>query len=129
MNRILAILLLSAVGCILPLERVAVYPRHWGKPPLIQTTDVHPLPYGYGHGSSTLVGWIHFQHDYSKKHFRIFHGRRNAIWVFRSDNDSVIDLARRGRFPSNGVSFVGAYRGRTLQGINTKVLIEFIHHE
>ena len=34
------------------------FPRSWGKPPDIQTTDVVPLPYGYGMGSSTLYGWI-----------------------------------------------------------------------
>jgi len=34
------------------------FPTHWGKPPDIQTKDHRPLPYGYGHGSSTLNGWI-----------------------------------------------------------------------
>ena len=34
------------------------FPTAWGKPPDIQTTDVRPLPYGYGMGSSTLNGWI-----------------------------------------------------------------------
>jgi len=34
------------------------FPEHWGKPPDIQTKDHRPLPYGYGHGSSTLYGWI-----------------------------------------------------------------------
>ena len=34
------------------------FPRSWGKPPEIQTKDYRPLPYGYGHGSSTLYHWI-----------------------------------------------------------------------
>jgi hypothetical protein len=34
------------------------FPTHWGKPPEIQTKDYVPLPYGYGHGSSTLYHWI-----------------------------------------------------------------------
>lgn len=34
------------------------FPAHWGKPPDIQTMDYRPLPGGYGHGSSTLAGWI-----------------------------------------------------------------------
>ena len=34
------------------------FPTSWGKPPEIQTKDHRLLPYGYGHGSSTLYGWI-----------------------------------------------------------------------
>ncbi|MDA1006901.1 MAG: DUF5060 domain-containing protein, partial [Verrucomicrobia bacterium] len=34
------------------------YPAHWGQPPAIQTTDIVPLPGGYGQGSSSLRGWI-----------------------------------------------------------------------
>ena len=34
------------------------FPINWGKPPEIQTKDYRPLPYGYGHGSSTLYNWI-----------------------------------------------------------------------
>jgi hypothetical protein len=34
------------------------FPTNWGKPPEWETKDVRPLPYGYGHGSSTLNGWI-----------------------------------------------------------------------
>jgi len=34
------------------------FPAAWGKPPEIQTKDYRPLPYGYGHGSSTLYHWI-----------------------------------------------------------------------
>ena len=36
------------------------FPTKWGKPPEIQTKDYRPLPYGYGHGSSTLYNWIMF---------------------------------------------------------------------
>ena len=36
------------------------FPVKWGKPPEIQTKDYRPLPYGYGHGSSTLYNWIMF---------------------------------------------------------------------
>ena len=34
------------------------FPTNWGKPPEIQTKDHRRLPYGYGHGSSTLHHWI-----------------------------------------------------------------------
>lgn len=34
------------------------FPKHWGKPPEIQTMDYRPLPGGYGFGSSTLAAWI-----------------------------------------------------------------------
>ena len=34
------------------------FPTNWGEPPEIQTKDYRPLPYGYGHGSSTLYNWI-----------------------------------------------------------------------
>ena len=44
------------------------FPTHWGKPPDIQTKDHRPLPYGYGHGSSTLYGWIMLnKHEVQKK--------------------------------------------------------------
>ena len=34
------------------------FPRHWGKPPLIQTKDIVDLPGKFGKGSSTLANWI-----------------------------------------------------------------------
>ena len=34
------------------------FPKHWGKPPAIQTKDIRPLPHGFGMGSSTLAKWI-----------------------------------------------------------------------
>jgi hypothetical protein len=34
------------------------FPPHWGKPPLLQTKDMRPLPFGFGIGSSTLAAWI-----------------------------------------------------------------------
>jgi len=34
------------------------FPYGWGSPPEIQTKDYVELPYGYGHGSSTLKHWI-----------------------------------------------------------------------
>ena len=34
------------------------YPKHWGAPPNLQTSDYRPLPGGYGFGSSTVAGWI-----------------------------------------------------------------------
>ena len=54
------------VGCCCPICESTVYyspngkpfPSNWGKPPEIQTKDYRPLPYGYGHGSSTLYNWI-----------------------------------------------------------------------
>ena len=33
-------------------------PERWGDPPKINTADIRELPGGYGHGSSTLAGWI-----------------------------------------------------------------------
>ena len=34
------------------------FPKHWGQPPRLQTSDYRPLPGGYGFGSSTMAGWI-----------------------------------------------------------------------
>lgn len=34
------------------------FPKHWGKPPQIQTKDIVKLPGKYGKGSSTLRTWI-----------------------------------------------------------------------
>ena len=34
------------------------FPESWGQPPKVQTKDHRPLPYNYGHGSSTLYHWI-----------------------------------------------------------------------
>tara|TARA_R100000808_G_C2135691_1_gene144057 strand:+ start:1301 stop:1591 length:291 start_codon:yes stop_codon:yes gene_type:complete len=51
--------------CCLPCKTTVYYssngkpfPIKWGRPPEIQTKDYRPLPYGYGHGSSTLYNWI-----------------------------------------------------------------------
>jgi len=63
------IILLAAfylVGCCCPMCEPTIYyspsgkpfPTHWGSPPEIQTKDYRPLPYDYGHGSSTLYHWI-----------------------------------------------------------------------
>lgn len=35
-----------------------VYPPEYGPPPMMQTRDFRPLPFGYGHGSSTLARWL-----------------------------------------------------------------------
>ncbi len=34
------------------------FPKHWGKPPAIQTRDMVKLPGKFGMGSSTLARWI-----------------------------------------------------------------------
>ena len=34
------------------------FPKHWGKPPAIQTRDMVKLPADFGKGSSTLARWI-----------------------------------------------------------------------
>ncbi len=57
---------LYLVGCCCPICEPTVYyspngkpfPTEWGSPPEIETKDYRPLPYGYGHGSSTLYHWI-----------------------------------------------------------------------
>ena len=66
MRLLLILVLFLSVGCRCFVCEPQVYyspsgkpfPTHWGKPPEIQTKDYRPLPYGYGHGSSTLYGWI-----------------------------------------------------------------------
>tara|TARA_Y100001963_G_scaffold140919_1_gene208541 strand:- start:2989 stop:3249 length:261 start_codon:yes stop_codon:yes gene_type:complete len=58
--------MLFSIGCCIPCCEQDIYyspngkpfPTRWGKPPEIQTKDHRPLPYGYGHGSSTLYHWI-----------------------------------------------------------------------
>jgi len=45
------------------------FPRHWGRPPEIQTRDMVKLPGKFGMGSSTLASWIrgNLQKDAEKK--------------------------------------------------------------
>lgn len=43
------------------------FPKHWGKPPEIQTRDFRELPGGYGMGSSTLGYWIETNLEKDKK--------------------------------------------------------------
>ena len=68
------------VGCCCPVCEPTIYyspsgkpfPTSWGSPPEIQTKDYRPLPYGYGHGSSTLYHWIekNKQEDKEKRFYR-----------------------------------------------------------
>jgi len=66
MKIIVLLTLFYLVGCCFPLCEPTIYyspngkpfPTKWGSPPEIQTKDYRPLPYGYGHGSSTLYSWI-----------------------------------------------------------------------
>ena len=60
------LILFYLIGCCCPVCEPTIhyspngkpFPTAWGKPPEIQTKDYRPLPYGYGHGSSTLYNWI-----------------------------------------------------------------------
>jgi hypothetical protein len=59
MKRVLLVLMLALVGCtVYYAPSGKAFPKSWGSPPEIQTKDYRPLPYGYGHGSSTLYHWI-----------------------------------------------------------------------
>ena len=59
MNKVLLILLLLLAGCkTYYAPNGKAFPRGWGEPPKVQTKDYRPLPYYYGHGSSTLYHWI-----------------------------------------------------------------------
>jgi len=66
MKIIILIATLYFAGCCCPTCESTVYyspngkpfPTRWGSPPEIETKDYRPLPYGYGHGSSTLHNWI-----------------------------------------------------------------------
>ena len=59
MRILLLLLLIIFTGCkTYYAPNGKAFPRDWGKPPEIQTKDYLPLPYGYGHGSSTLYHWI-----------------------------------------------------------------------
>ena len=66
MKVIIVLMMFYLAGCCCPICEPTIYygpsgkafPRNWGKPPEIETKDYRPLPYGYGHGSSTLYHWI-----------------------------------------------------------------------
>ena len=59
MRHILLVLMLALAGCkVYYAPSGKAFPKSWGAPPEIQTKDYRPLPYGYGHGSSTLYHWI-----------------------------------------------------------------------
>ena len=48
------------IGKIVPGQDIEKprFPKHWGKPPEIQTRDMVKLPGKFGMGSSTLASWI-----------------------------------------------------------------------
>jgi len=48
----------EAQGAPSPEPEKKPFPKHWGQPPQIQTSDYGDLPNGYGKGSSTLANWI-----------------------------------------------------------------------
>ena len=50
-------------------EKVKIFPAHWGKAPNIQTMDVVDLPKDFGKGSSTLKSWINgnLRKDYANQ--------------------------------------------------------------
>ena len=57
--KVLLLMMFLSAGCNTYYEpNGEAFTRSWGKPPDIQTKDHRPLPHGYGHGSSTLYGWI-----------------------------------------------------------------------
>lgn len=41
-----------------PAPEARRFPTHWGSPPAVQTSDMRPLPGGFGEGSGTLATWI-----------------------------------------------------------------------
>ena len=59
-SKVLLLLFLTFItGCTTYYSPSSIaFPWGWGEPPQIQTKDYVPLPYGYGHGSSTLKKWI-----------------------------------------------------------------------
>ena len=61
MKIILLLLAVFALGCkTYYAPNGKAFPKSWGSPPEMLTKDYRPLPYGYGHGSSTLYNWIMF---------------------------------------------------------------------
>lgn len=59
MKIILLLLAVFTLGCkTYYAPNGKAFPKNWGSPPEMQTKDYRPLPYGYGHGSSTLYHWI-----------------------------------------------------------------------
>tara|TARA_R100000808_G_scaffold1950_1_gene8247 strand:+ start:43604 stop:43864 length:261 start_codon:yes stop_codon:yes gene_type:complete len=64
--KIILLTLFFITGCCCPVCEPTIYyspngkpfPTRWGSPPEIETKDYRLLPYGYGHGSSTLHNWI-----------------------------------------------------------------------
>ena len=66
MKALILLITFFLYGCCCPICGPTIYyspngkafPTWWGSPPEIETKDYRPLPYGYGHGSSTLYHWI-----------------------------------------------------------------------
>ena len=87
MKLFLILLIFYLSGCCCPVCEPTVYyspndkpfPTAWGKPPEIQTKDYRTLPYGYGHGSSTLYHWIEKNKKQDKE--KEFYHRLNNLQV------------------------------------------------
>lgn len=88
------------------------FPAHWGDPPSIQTSDVRPLPDGYGEGSSTLKNWIqsHLDKDAATK-------SKTGDWVvlFGADTKSLDGWAVKSGFATYEIKD-GTILGTTAEG-------------
>lgn len=79
MKALVLLALIYLAGCCCPICEPTIYyspngkpfPTSWGSPPEIQTKDYRPLPYGYGHGSSTLYHWIEKNKKIKRRSFII----------------------------------------------------------
>lgn len=81
------------------------FPEHWGKPPAIQTTDIVPLPGGYGDGSSTLAKWI-------EEHLKTDRQRYGGRVLF----SATFDKAGIGRLPEGYLILDGMFEIKQADG-------------
>lgn len=70
------------------------FPKHWGEPPQIQTSDYGELPGGYGMGSSSLARWIH--ENLKKDEAKMAEGKAQPSDAEKSEPDE-----QKSRFPEH----------------------------
>ena len=82
----------------------AVFPNHWGQPPLRQTKDLKPLPGGYGQGSGTLVRWIQKNLDTDARDPTKNNPKKRKISELEKEIEELKFFLSRAKFTPQGLA-------------------------
>lgn len=82
----------------------AVFPNHWGQPPLRQTKDLKPLPGGYGQGSGTLARWIQKNLDTDARDPTKNNPKKKKISELKKEIEELKFFLSRAKFTPQGLA-------------------------